>query len=125
MTSFPFDLAPNRFPRSPRTTLFLIATAVSALVHAAPPVTARVTYAGVYGNGDVYVGLDTTIQEPNCPGARFDIPASSPVAKQVLATAQMALATGHSVTVQTDGCFGSFTTLNSSARFNSYFFINN
>lgn len=89
---------------------------------AAPPIAARVTATGVYGNGDVYVMLDTNIAESACPMARFDVPASSPALRGVLATAQLSLVTGKSVTVATSGCFGAFPTLDLNRG--SYFYLN-
>jgi hypothetical protein len=112
------DRNPFRPLRSVAATALLL---VGAELYAAPPITAKVTYAGVYGNGDVYVGLDTTINEPGCPLARFDLTATSPVAKQVLAIAQLAIATGKSVVVSTAGCISSLPTLD--ANRNSYFYL--
>lgn len=79
-----------------------------------------VTYAGSYGNGNVFVALAATIDEPGCPFARFDVPAGD-LAKTVLATAYAALATGKTVRVFTSGCLGQYPTLDNSV--NSYFLI--
>jgi hypothetical protein len=92
------------------------------LSHASTAIVARVTATGVYGNGDVYVMLDAVIPESACPVPRFDIPAISPATKGVLATAQIALATGKSITIATSGCFGPFPTLDISRG--SFFYLN-
>ncbi len=93
----------------------------AAAAQAAPPVQAKVVFAGVYANGNVYVQLDTVIAEPGCSVPRFDLPASSPVAKTVLATALMAAATGKTVRVATYGCFNGAATLDPTQ--DSYFFV--
>jgi hypothetical protein len=88
---------------------------------AAPAVGAKVLSAGVYGDGGLYVALDTVIEEPACRVARFDLPAAHPAAKQVFAMAEIALGTGKTVQVVTSGCFGSFPTLDMSRT--SYFYV--
>lgn len=56
---------------------------------AAVPVAGNVIYAGIYGNGDVYVTLNAQINEPGCVGDRIDISYQSSSAKSVLATARL------------------------------------
>lgn len=100
--------------------LALLASA--APVHAAPPVTAKVTYVGTYGDGRTFVGIDTTINEPGCALARFDFPSSHPLAKTWLAIAMAASASGKNVVVQTSGCFGgSLPTMTQGT--DSYFYL--
>jgi len=100
----------------------MLLTLAAGPAHAAPPIAARVTATGVYGNGDVYVMLDTEIAEPACPMARFDVPGSSPAAKSILATAQLAIATGKSIRIATSGCFGAIPTLDISRS--AFFYLN-
>lgn len=80
----------------------------------APVRGAKVTYAGTYGNGDVYVAIDRTINEPGCAQPRFDVPSQLPNSKQILATAYMAMATGKTIGVFTKGCYGGYPTLDNS-----------
>jgi len=72
---------------------------------------ARVTDAGIFGNGRLYVKLDTTINEPSCPNARFDVDPSNPNIKFWLSIAMAALSTGKQIRVSTNGCYGTFPTL--------------
>jgi hypothetical protein len=67
-------------------------------------VTARVLNLGTYGNGNVFISLDQTIDEPGCSLPYIELPANGPATKATLATAALALATGATVKVQTDGC---------------------
>jgi hypothetical protein len=76
----------------------------AGLAHAAYA-TGHVLYVGNYGNGNLFISLDVTINEPGCPASRIDIPASHPNIKSFLATALTAKASGQTVTVLTKGCF--------------------
>ena len=71
----------------------------------------RVQYAGTYGNGDVYVVFSDNVNEPQCPAPRIDVPASHPNARNVLATAYAAIASGLTVAVSSSGCFNGYPTL--------------
>ena len=62
----------------------------------------KVSYAGVYGNGNVYIAFEKVI--PNCTSSRIDIPASNPIAKSALAIAMTALATGKTITIKPFDC---------------------
>lgn len=90
---------------------FALCMLISGVVHAAATVVGKVVYAGTYGNGDVYVALSATINEPGCPSSRFDVPVQNPSAKSVLASAYAALASGKTVRVSTNGCYGVSPTL--------------
>ena len=94
---------------------------VSQLSAATAQTKARVLYAGTYGNGDVFIGLSAQLSEPGCPQDRIDIPQSHPRARDILATAYAAMASGKFVNVYTQGCYGNFPTIDQSR--NSYFFI--
>jgi hypothetical protein len=73
-------------------------------------ITAHVKSFGTYGNGNVWIVLDSTIDEPGCSGPYMEFPANGAANKTVLASAALALATGASIVVKTDGCLGSATT---------------
>jgi hypothetical protein len=101
--------------------LFAISSAHTA--RASDVIQATVIYAGTYGNGDVFVELSASINEAGCVQSRFDVPASSPVAQHVLATAYSALVAGKTIKVVTNGCYNICPTLDNSR--NSYFFMTN
>lgn len=61
--------------------LALAIVSVTPIAMAAPVVVAKVTYAGTYGDGRLFVGLDTPINEPGCTVARFDVPSGHPQIK--------------------------------------------
>lgn len=98
------------------TLVVLLAIAQSSF--ALTKVTAKVVYVGTYGNGDFYVMTDTAINEPGCTFPhgvnRFDVPANHPQAKNWLAIALMALSTGKSVMLRTNGCFEGSPTMDDS-----------
>ncbi len=83
--------------------------------------TAKVTYAGTYGDGRLFVALDGSINEPGCVNVRFDVPAGHPQIRNWLAIALTAAATGKSVVVRTSGCFGPFPTMTQSSE--TWFYI--
>src|SRR5258706_16446318 len=70
--------------------------------------TGHVTGVGSYGNGNIFISLDVTINQAGCAASRIDIPASHPNLKSFLATALTAKASGLPVLFGTTGCF-SFT----------------
>jgi hypothetical protein len=85
---------------------------------AADVVKARVTYAGLYNDGNAFIGLDKTIQQAGCPAARFDLPDAAPtfgegapLSKELLRIAFTALTSGKTVTVRTNGCSNGFPTI--------------
>lgn len=67
---------------------------------------AHVLAFGTSGDGSVWVTLDRAHDQPGCPGPYIELPPNGPANKAVLASAALALATGASVLVQVDGCFG-------------------
>lgn len=83
--------------------------------------TGKIVYVGTYGNGDVYVNLDTNIPELGCNSTRFDIPKSRANAKDVLLTAYTAMEQDKFVRVSTKGCYLTSPTLDNSR--NSWFLI--
>lgn len=89
----------------------------------APQIVAKVTYIGTYGNGRLFVGLDTQIQEAGCPNARFDVAADHPQIKNWTAVAIAAIASGKTVGVQTSGCMGVLPTMSQQST-DSFFNIN-
>lgn len=91
-------------------TLALVLTALAAQA-ADSNTTANVIYAGLYGDGRLFVALDTPINEPGCANSRFDVPAGHPQIKSWLAIALTASASGQSVVVRTSGCYDSFPTM--------------
>jgi hypothetical protein len=107
--------SPNVLNKQPACLPLLAAWALlsaASASQAAPPVTAKVTYVGTYGDGRTYVGLDTPILEPGCNLPRFDIPSNHPQTKSWMAVALASAASGKSVTVATNGCFaGSIPTM--------------
>jgi len=78
---------------------------IPALSHGSSAVVAHVLTVGAYGNGNVYIALDQTIDEPGCAIAYVELPANGPAVKAVLATATLAVATGATITVKTDSCY--------------------
>lgn len=88
------------------------ALVMAASAHASDANTVgRVTYAGTYGDGRLFVALDAQINEPGCVNTRFDIPAAHPQIKSWLAIALAAAASGKTVVVKTAGCLGAFPTM--------------
>ena len=87
-----------------RATLSMAGLLVSLASQGSTAVTARVLSFGTYGNGNVYVALDQSIDEAGCTRSGFELAADSAAAKAVLATAALAVAAGTTVTIQTDGC---------------------
>jgi len=77
----------------------------AAIMPAGTVAKGHVLHTGTYGNGDVFVLLDTQVNEPGCPDIRVDIPSTHPMAKSWLAVASTALAARSLITVRTTGCF--------------------
>ncbi|RZI81337.1 MAG: hypothetical protein EOP38_19650 [Rubrivivax sp.] len=99
----------------------LIFAAAGAL--ASPTVTAKVAYTGTYGDGRLFIALNTAIAEPGCPLARFDVPQSHPQAKAWLAIAMAAAMADKSVVLQTNGCLLGIPTMSTDS--NSFFYLQN
>lgn len=93
--------------------LFVFALLLTNLAYG---VTTRgtVTYIGTYGNGDVYVALDTNIPEFGCSKARFDVPKTRANAQNILSTAHLSMEQNKIVEVTTKGCYNEFPTLDNS-----------
>ncbi len=70
-------------------------------------ISAHVINVGTYGSGNVYVTLDTPLNEAGCSGPYIELAANNPSVKAVLATAAISATTGVAVQVQTDGCLTS------------------
>lgn len=101
----------------------LVVISLSSLpAYCSSAITAHVKSFGTYGNGNVWVTLDSTINEPGCSGPYLEFPANGAANKSILASAALALATGASIVVQTDGCLGNAATF-TGAR-GAYFGIN-
>src|SRR6185312_5180192 len=65
-----------------------------------------VTDVGAYGNGAIFIFLNSPINEPGCNAnaTRIDIPASDPNLKQILAIAMAALTGGTQISGAVNGC---------------------
>ncbi len=64
---------------------------------AAPPIAAKVIFAGTYDDGRLFARLDTTISQSGRPDARFDVVSSSPAIKAWPDIAFTALLAGRTV----------------------------
>jgi hypothetical protein len=105
-----------------RRTAVLLPFAIVGEVWAADAITAKVVYTGTYGDGSMYVGLDTTINEVGCQQPRFDVPSTHPSIKNFIATAITAAATGLPVRVRAVGCLNGLPTMDQTADSWFYFF---
>jgi hypothetical protein len=81
--------------------------------------TAKITDVGLYGNGDVFVILDTTITQVGCSAPRFDVPKVYAITQDILSIARTALQNQKFVDVRTNGCYQNNPTLDGSR--NTYF----
>jgi hypothetical protein len=94
---------------------------------ASPETNARVTYVGVYGSGELFVGLDRDISEPGCTKNRFDVSGSHPQVSHFLEIALAAIASfstgdpSKSVVVATHGCLGQWPTIDNTNE--SFFYM--
>ena len=96
-------------------------TMLPASSFASSVIVAHVLNFGAYGNGNVYVLLDQSIDQAGCPQTSIELPASGGANKSILAVAAFAQATGTAVEVKTDTCFNASPSLDPTAR--SSFFI--
>jgi len=94
---------------------------IAPSVFAGPQLTAKVTKVGTYGDGRLFVAVDTQILEPGCPNARFDVAQGHPQLTNWTAVALSAIASGKSVSIQTNGCMGAFPT--TSQTTDSFFYL--
>ena len=81
----------------------------------------KVNYVGSYGNGDVFVDINTSILERGCNSTRFDIPKTRANINYIISTANLAIQQNKNVEVTTQGCYAGFPTLDNSR--NSWFYI--
>lgn len=90
---------------------------------ASDTIVTKVANVGTYGDGRVFVWLATTVNEPGCPMARFDVEPTTPGVKNVLAVALMAMTTDKPVAIRTSGCIGPVPKMDGSTS--SYFYTAN
>ncbi len=83
---------------------------------ASSSIVAHVINFGTYGNGNVYVAFDQSIDEAGCPQTSIELPATSSANKAILAVAALAQATGKTIQVHTDICFNGSPSLDPNAR---------
>lgn len=107
---------------------FMLAVSASTILllpqagHCSSQVSARVVNFGTYGNGNVFLTLDQSIDEPGCSMPYIELPANGPATKVTLATAALAVATNATIKVQTDGCLNGVPTFTGARP--AYFQIN-
>jgi hypothetical protein len=101
--------------------VFLLIHGVSAIALGAPAIDAKVQATGTYGSGQLFVMVDTTIEEPGCELARFDVAPGHPEIDRWLGIALAAEASGKRVRIKTNGCHGPYPTLDTTN--NSWFYI--
>lgn len=86
------------------------------------PITAHVLQIGTYGNGNLALSLDKSIDEAGCSMAYIEVPATGPALKAILAAASLAMATNATVEIKTDTCYNGVPSF-SGAR-PAYFSVN-
>jgi hypothetical protein len=96
------------------TLALLLATGTPAW--SADAVSANVNQVGTYGSGRSFIDISANINEAGCANDRFDLDPAHPQAKNVLAIALVALATGRKIKVKTNGCYGTYPTLDNSTE---------
>ncbi|TQV65694.1 hypothetical protein FKG94_28250 [Exilibacterium tricleocarpae] len=99
--------------------VFFVAT--SSLSTFAVQLEAKVLRTGIYGDGRLFVVLDTAIPEPGCEHPRFDVPGNHPQIDRWLSIALAAEASQTTVKLSTKGCFGGYATMDEST--DSYLYI--
>ena len=65
---------------------------------------AKVTKAGIRGDGSLFVEFDKTINEPGCAAPKFEAAKDHPQIDRLLSIALSAAASGVLVNVRTNGC---------------------
>jgi len=73
---------------------------------------AKVLSVGTYGSGRLFIVLDKVIAEPGCNYAQVHIDAGHSQLDTWMSIALAALASGALVSVTTDGCLGTYPTMN-------------
>lgn len=83
-----------------------VASFVNVPSYANTTFAAAVTGVGTYGNGSIFIFLNSPINEPGCNpnSARIDVQASNPNLKQILAVAMTAFLSGKEITGAVNGC---------------------
>ena len=76
---------------------------------------------GTYGSGRLFVELNASIPEANCPVARFDLDPTHSKINQIISIVLSAQATGKSVHVKTNGCYAGYPTMDETTA--SYIYI--
>jgi hypothetical protein len=77
----------------------------SSDVHANSTFVANVTDVGTYGDGSIYIFLNTNLSEPGCTAnGRIDIAAGHQHLKEILAIAMSARLSGQRVAGAVNGC---------------------
>lgn len=91
-------------------------TLLAAPCFASSAIVAHVLNFGTYGNGNVYVAFDQSIDQVGCPQTSIELPAANSANKAILAVVAMAQAMGSTIEVKTDVCFNGSPSLDPSAR---------
>ena len=90
----------------------------SSIVTASDNTQTQVNYAGVRGDGVVFINLNKTINETNCPQTSVflgpDI--SDAIKNQVLSVAMTAYVAQKNVYVKTDGCYLGYPTFSATSK---------
>ncbi len=94
----------------------LTSVLLSSAACASSNIVAHVLNFGTYGNGNVYLALDQSIDQTGCAMPYLELPASSAAGKLVLTVAAMAVANGTAVEIHTDTCFNGTPSLDPGAR---------
>ena len=99
--------------------IVLLLAAFSANANTMSAVLAKVTGAGTYADGSVYVFFDRPISSCSTGNGRIDIAAGSPARDQVLSIAMTAFVSGRSVKIRPASCDGQSSVFDGS----SYFYL--
>jgi hypothetical protein len=95
---------------------------LSSPAYCSSTIVGHVTGFGAYGNGNVYVSLDQTIDQSGCAVPIIQIPANGAAVKMVSTAAALALALGTTVSVHTDVCFNGAASYSGSSE--AFFIVN-
>ena len=94
-----------------KSVLAIIGIFLSSQLYASASLEAKVIRVGKYGDGKLMIVLDTEISELNCASPRIDVPNTHPNIDYFLSIALAAAASDTTVKVVTNGCLGSYPTL--------------
>ena len=103
--------------------IFLVVTLCQSSVFASSKIETYIKSVGILGEGRVRVGVQHTIDEPQCPSAGFDVMTTYPYYKDILSLVLTAKATGNKVAIKTHGCTSSYPTTTFDDTGNSWIFI--